>query len=214
MQPKLDQETTPNNLLEEPLKKFEARDPEFRLFKVLDLLKNTVIEFDETKSMSIFRRSVTPHKIIIGTLPYDQSIVEQWNMGTKTDTEQIMIKLSHELAHAYQDERGYEQALIDYCNGANEFDKDLFPFVELYLMLESIGVINPLVEDSIYEQPDFNTIFNMRVFEDVTELMSAYLISDEYFLYRLGLSKSTLDDEQRTFICRKVIEVFKEIEGE
>jgi hypothetical protein len=210
-------ENTPNasnqSMLTGPLKRFSENDPTLRLNRLAQSLHSTEFSLEDESSVSVVRRRDNKNKITIGTRPWSADAISRWNIGTTDKNEQILIKLSHELAHAYQNEKGYEQALIDFLNGSNNIPADKIPYIELYALLSGIGPINGLVQEPIYAHQSQSTgDLKMETLEDITELISTYIISDEYFLYRLENSVTNLSHEQKEVVARKVIEVCKELD--
>lgn len=201
------------SLLKNPLQRFAENDPTFRLNRLAASLNFTEYFVDNNTPISLLSSRGGTNKITIGTQPYPASVVERYGMGTTNKDEQILIKLSHELAHAYQREKGYEQALLDYLNRANDIPSFTVPYVELYLLLNGVGPVNGLSREAIYAaQSRVSGQLKMETLEDMTELISAYIISDEYFMYRLENSLSYLSNEVKEFISLKVIEVCKDID--
>jgi hypothetical protein len=210
-------ENSPHNqntpLLKGPLQRFVDNDPTFRLNRLAQSLNFTEYSLDDSTPNSVVRRRDGKNKITIGTQAHTSSIVERYGMGTTDKNEQILIKLSHELAHAYQNEKGYEKALLDYLNRTGDIPEFAVPYIELYMLLGGIGPVNGLAQESIYAaQSRVSGDLKMEALEDMTELISAYLISDEYFLYRLDRSVTNLTNEVREFIAQKVIEICKELD--
>jgi hypothetical protein len=125
--------------------------------------------------------------------------------------EQLLIKISHELAHTFQEEKGFENALVNFLNGTNDINEHL-PYIELYALLSGIGPINGLATEAVYATQSANTgLLKVEILEDITELIAAYIVSDEYFSYRLENSVSSLTGEQKEEIVIKVIEICKEL---
>ncbi|HEY4483763.1 MAG TPA: hypothetical protein VI752_01120 [Candidatus Paceibacterota bacterium] len=201
------------SLLEEPLRRFIENDPTLRLNRIAQVLQSTDVSYDENSWMSVTRREHDgTNKVTIGMQPLPQSSLDRWAIGTSDPSEQTMIKLSHELAHAFQREKGYESALVKFLNGYNDIPDHTVPYIELYAMLSGIGPINGLVKEPIYEEQSRNSgNLKMETLEDITELMSAYIISDEYFLYRLNNSVTNLDQDKKEMIALKTIEVCREL---
>lgn len=203
------------SLLEEPLRRFLENDPTLRVSRVAHMLESTSVDFDENTSVSITHRGDedVANKITIGTVPLSENTSSRWNMGTSDKSEQILIKLSHELAHAFQTEKGYEGALVKFLNGgSNDIPENMIPYIELYALLSQIGAINPLTKEFVYAKQSRSTgNIKIETFEDITELISAYIISDEYFLYRLENSVTNLSHEEKEEVAKKVIEICREL---
>ncbi|MFA7252849.1 MAG: hypothetical protein WC027_03245 [Candidatus Paceibacterota bacterium] len=200
------------SLLAEPLRLFSEGDPTLRLNRLIQKLHKTEVFFDENSSASVTHRENNLNTVRIGAQPYSDELVKRWNMGTVSPEEQRFVKLAHELAHAFQTEKGYEKSLVDFLNGENNIPDSMIPYIELYALLSGIGPVNPLSVESIYkEQSKRSGHLKMETLEDITELISAYIISDDYFLARLENSMMTLSDEQKELVAKKVIEVCRDL---
>lgn len=199
------------SLLEEPLRRFMEDDPTLRLIRVARILQSTVVSTNENTSVSVMRRKSSVggnNNVIIGTKPWSEEAVRRWGVGTNDKSEQIIIKLSHELAHAFQSEMGFEQSLVDFLNGHNDIPEYTIPYIELYAILSGVGTINGLTREPIYaEQSRTTGNLKMETLEEITELISSYMISDEYYLFRLENSVTSLDYDTKEMISRKVVEV-------
>lgn len=198
--------------LEVPLRQFVEGDPDMRLNRVAALLRSTSVSHDPSTWVSSTKREGGNNTISIGTQELPEQVAERWRVGTSDQNEQLLIKLSHELAHAYQEEKGFETALVGFLDGNNEIGKQHLPYIELYALLTGIGPINGLTTESVYASQSTNTgLLRVEVLEDITELIAAYIVSDEYFSYRLENSVSSLDQEQKEKIATKVIEICREL---
>lgn len=199
--------------LEIPLQQFLENDPTLRLNRVALMLNSTQVSLNESSWVSSNRREEGGENVIsIGTKELPEEVATRWGVGTGDKTEQLLVKLSHELAHSFQLERGFEGTLVRFLNGDNNISKDHLPYVELYAILSGIGPINGLTTEPIYAEQSVQTgNLKMETLEDITELISAYMISDEYFTSRLENSISSLSGEQKEQIAIKVIEVCREL---
>ena len=121
-----------------------------RVAKILDGV-NGVLEIDDSSSSSSIRRLDTGTvQITIGAVPFRTESIEEFGWGVEGAKEQMLVKLSHETAHAFQSQTGYEQALVDFLNGSNNIDEKFHPYIELYTFLNSKGVCNGLADSEIY----------------------------------------------------------------
>ena len=204
-------EKTNVSLLQDPLRRFMENDPTLRLIRVANLLRSTSLSVDKNTSVSVTRRrsdNGAKNKVTIGAQPFSEGSVARWNIGTTDPSEQLIVKLSHELAHAFQAEMGYEQALVDFLNGHNDIPEFTIPYIELYAVLSGVGTINGLTREPIYaEQSKTTGDLKMETLEEITELISSYMISDDYYLYRLENSVTSLDHDTKEKISRKIVEV-------
>ena len=200
------------SLLEGPLRQFIEGDPGLRLNRVASLLNSSTISHDPNTWVSSTRRSDGENSISIGTAALPLEVAERWGIGTSDQNEQMMVKLSHELAHAFQEEKGFEGALVSFLNGNNDINERHLPYIELYSLLSGIGPINGLTTEAVYAAQSTNTgLLKVEILEDITELIAAYIVSDEYFSYRLDNSVSSIEQEQKEQIAIKVIEVCREL---
>jgi len=210
--PLSDMEDSESTLLKEPLERFVQKDQTMRLYRALSVL-NADIDFDESTSVSVCRRRPgQKDKITIGTKLVPKEVSVKWNMGTHDEMEQVIIKLSHELAHVFQKQMGYEQALVDFLNGSNDIPEYTKKYIQLYGTILETGAINPLTLEQIYrEQNKGAGLMRHEILEDITELISAYFVSDEYFLYRLDKSVSGLTHEQKSEVAKIIVELCAEL---
>lgn len=201
------------SLLAEPLRLFAENNPALRLNRLAESLHRTEVSFNDSSSVSVtHRRHDGSSTVTIGTQPYSDELVRRWNMGTATPEEQKFVKVAHELGHAFQFEKGYEKSLVDFLNGDNNISDDMIPYIELYGILSQLGPVNALSVEPIYKAQSKNTgSLKMEILEDITELISAYIISDEYFLDRLEKSLTNLSDEKKDLISQKVIQICREL---
>ena len=78
----------------------------------------------------------------------------------------------------------------------------------MYAVLSGVGTINGLTREPIYaEQSKTTGDLKMETLEEITELISSYMISDDYYLYRLENSVTSLDHDTKEKISRKIVEV-------
>lgn len=201
------------SLLQVPLQRFLDKDPNFKVNKLAAILEHTDVDYDPDTWVSVTRRgSDDKSSIVVGLQPWPEELVERWSVGSTNTNEQILFRLAHELSHAYQKERGYEAALVKFLDGDNDIPEQHIPYVELYVLLSGIGTVNGLTTAAIYEQQSRTTgNLKMETLEDITELIAAYLISDEYFLYRLENSVTVLDVVTKEDLAKKVIEICREL---
>ncbi len=196
---------------------FIERDPSFRLTKAIETLRNTSIELNSERSTSVSSRTQdengeSVNKITIGLKPYSNTEVERWSMGTNSNEEQILVKLAHEVAHAFQKEKGYEKSLEDFFNGSNDIPESHIIYLLLYQEISSTGRISGLANEDVYRQQSISTgDIKMEIVEEITELIASYFLGDAYFQFRLDQSLTELDLEQKESIASKIISLCAEL---
>lgn len=200
-------------MLEAPLQQFLSNDPSLRLNRVAQILNSTQVAHTESTWTSSTRREQDGVNIVsIGIQTLPEEVTARWGVGTSNQNEQVLIKLSHELAHAFQVEKGFEGALVRFLDGDNNIPDNFVPYIELYAILSDLGPINGLTTESVYAQQSRGTgNLKMEILEDITELIAAYIISDGYFAQRLESSVTNLSQEQKEQIATKVIGVCMEL---
>ncbi len=202
-------EREPSTLLAHPLRQFLEGDPSFRLNRLAGMLNKTeIVQNESTWVSSTKREEDGSNTISVGTQALPEGVSDRWGYGTSEPSEQLVIKLAHELAHGYQRESGLEEALVSFLNGSTDIANEHIPFIELYAMLTGLGRINGLTTEEIYaEQSKGTGLLKMEILEDITELMAAYMISDEYFTFRLENSVSNLTHEEKEQIATKILQI-------
>ena len=202
-------EREPSSLLATPLNQFLDGDPSLRLNRLAGMLNNAqIVQNESTWISSTKRKEDGSNTVSIGTQALPEDVSDRWGYGTRDPKEQSVIKLAHELAHVYQRESGLEGALVSFLNGNTDIANEHIPFIELYAMLTGLGPINGLTTEAIYaEQSKGTGLLKMEILEDITELMGAYMISDEYFSYRLENSISNLTHEEKEQIATKILQI-------
>ncbi len=208
--------TQPHLGLGGALKKFMSGDPTLRLNKLVDSLQGAVVTTNENTWVSSTRRNEhDKNKISIGTAQLPHEVAKRWGVETDDVNEQILTKFAHELAHQFQIEKGFENALVRWLvdsEGKEVIASEHIPYIELYAFIAQNGRITGLSSEPIYAEQSKNTgELKVEILEDITELISAYLISDEYFNYMLSISRKSLTHEETEFICTKVIEICRDL---
>jgi hypothetical protein len=208
------------NLLHEAVINFGTGNPSMRLNKLVSLLGITQIEnVDETTWES---KTSGPQRVgqageaevSIGGRPVPEGVAERWGWSSNED-EQMVLKIAHEFAHKFQHDRGHEQALVRALSSGNIADADevFTPYISLYLALEGSGSVTGLGADAFYKEQSSNTgNLKVEVLEDMTELIAAYLISDEYLFHKLTTSPANINQAQAEQIAVLITEVCKELD--
>lgn len=129
-------------------------------------------------------------------LPTEENGKFVW--GTSSANDELLVKSAHELAHVYQNRRGLERALEDHLNCIpREMTSEQKAYVELYSILNALGSATGLSTLDIYAQQSMEANMNVSALEDMTELLGAYLISGEYFSWRLDHLRTQLSDMEK-----------------
>lgn len=196
-----------SEIMDKVLLSEESRNS-LRVGKVLTKVNGSLL-MDEGSTDSSTRREESGSSLItLGTLPFRRDNVDGFGWGVDSAKEQLLIKLAHESAHVFQSQAGYEQALVDFLNGSNNILEKFHPYLELYVFLNTKGICNGLADTEIYHRQSRETgLLNMTTLEDMTEFIGAYLVSDDYFNFRLDGSKVNLSEGDKKKIASLVIQI-------
>jgi hypothetical protein len=179
-----------------------------RVGKVLSRINGALVVNEASPESSAKRFEDGSSQISLGAIPFRRESVDSFGWGVDNAKEQLLIKLAHESAHVFQNQTGYEQALVNFLNGSNEINEKFHPYLELYAFLNTKGVCNGLADMNVYHRQSRDTgLLSMNTLEDMTEFIGAYLISDDYFNFRLEGSKVSLSDEDKKKIAVLVIQI-------
>lgn len=208
------QESTPRRLfselssiMDQVLLSEESRNA-LRVGKILSVVNGALVVNEASSESSTKRLEDGSSQISLGAMPFRKETIDSFGWGVDNAKEQLLIKLAHESAHVFQNQAGYEQALVNFLNGSNEIDEKFHPYLELYAFLKTKGVCNGLADMNIYHRQSRDTgLLSMNTLEDMTEFIGAYLISDDYFNFRLAGSKVSLSDEDKERIAMLVIQI-------
>ena len=199
-----------SQLMDQVLLNEESRDS-LRIGRILSTTNGTLVVNEASAGSSVKRLEDGSSIISLGELPFRRESVDSFGWGVDSANEQLLIKLSHEIAHVFQSKSGYEQALVNFLNGSNDIDEKFHPYLELYAFLNTKGVCNGLADMDVYHQQSRDTgLLSMNTLEDMTEFIGAYLISDDYFTFRLEGSKLPLSGEEKNKISTLVIQIIGE----
>lgn len=186
----------------------EQGDSSLRVSNIIDSINGSIYINDNSTISSTKRLEDGSAKISLGAVPFGKESVDSFGWGVDSAKEQLLIKLAHESAHAFQEQFGYEQALVNFLNGSNDIGENFHPYIELYVFLNSKGVCNGLADMDVYHEQSRDTgLLSMNTLEDVTEFIGAYIISDDYFNFRLNASRITLTEEDKEKIATLVIQI-------
>jgi hypothetical protein len=179
-----------------------------RVGKILSEVGGVLVVNEASAESSTKRLENGSSQISLGAMPFRRENVDSFGWGVDSAKEQLLVKLAHESAHVFQNQAGYEQALVGFLNGSNDIDEKFHPYLELYTFLNTKGVCNGLADAGVYHRQSMDTgLLSISTLEDVTELIGAYLISDDYFNFRLEGSKVPLSDEDKKKIAMLVIQI-------
>lgn len=182
-----------------------------RVGRILSAVNGSLVINEASAESSTKRLEDGSSQISLGAMPFRKENVDNFGWGVDSAKEQLLVKLSHESAHVFQNQAGYEQALVDFLNGSNDIDKKFHPYLELYAFLNTKGVCNGLANMDMYHKQSMGTgLLNMTTLEDMTEFIGAYLVSDDYFNFRLNGSNISLSDEDKKKIATLVIQIVGE----
>lgn len=179
-----------------------------RVGKILSTVNGALIVNEASAESSAKRLENGSSQISLGAVPFRRESVDSFGWGVDDAKEQLLVKLAHESAHVFQNQAGYEQALVNFLNGSNDIAEKFHSYLELYAFLNTKGVCNGLADMNVYHRQSRDTgLLNMNTLEDMTEFIGAYLISDSYFNFRLEGSKVSLSEEDKKKIAMLVIQI-------
>lgn len=182
-----------------------------RVGRILSRVQGVLSVNNESATSSTKRNEDGTAEIHIGLQPFSSERVSAFGWGVEGEKEQLLIKLAHESAHTLQNQVGYEQALVDFLNGSNEIEERFHPYIELYTLLNTLGISNGLANDDVYHSQNSSAgRLSVTTLEDMTEFIGAYLISDEYFNFRLDGANTQLSASDKTKIAHLVIQIVGE----
>jgi hypothetical protein len=200
-----------NSLLHEAVQHFGTGNPSMRLNKLATLLGITEIKSVdggtwESKTNGPGRvGELGEAEVSIGGKPVPEDVAQRWHWSNNVD-EQMVLKIAHEFAHKF---------LIRALSSGSIADADerFLPYVSLYLALEGGGLVTGLGSDAFYKEQSKNTgNLKVEVLEDMTELIAAYLISDEYLFHKLSTSVTDITQAQAEQIAILITEICKELD--
>ena len=194
---------------------FAHADPELRLNQLSSQVVGDIkVDLDKTTWVSKTSRRDGEQKVTIGgqKLPDEIAKIFAWGVDTKED--EIVLKTAHEISHVFQNKKGLEQQLLLFLSGSNEINENAQEYIELYSALSGLGPVTGLPTMEIYHQQTESEkarvtqglALDTRILEDITELIAAYSLGDEYFNFRLA--GSDVSDEDKSTVARCVVAVY------
>lgn len=147
----------------------------------------------------------------LGAVPIET--VKRWGWGVVEAADQVHIKASHEYAHFIQDFFDKDLALF-LDNKINEVEEHSHSYLELYALLTEAGRISGLPEESIYKQQtetlrQQGSLLDMQTYEDMAEMIGAWMLGEAYYSFRLDNSKTKLTPEQQSHLTGLIEKVFE-----
>lgn len=152
-----------------------------------------------------------PTEVVIGTQKVPKEIAKIFGWGVESADHEFAVKASHEIAHVYQMSVGFQHDLIrSKTEGATfkpshkELSNATYSYIYLYEMLGTIksGTGKPVTglaslplyhaqttekEQNVVEWGHSKeTALDQQIMEDITELMGAYALGEDYFNFRLN----------------------------
>jgi hypothetical protein len=194
-------------IMDQVLLNEESRNS-LRVGRIISRVNGALIINEAIPESSAKRLEDGTSQISLGAMPFRRENVDSFGWGVDSAKEQLLVKLAHESAHVFQNQAGYEQALVNFLNGSNDIDEKFHPYIELYSFLNTKGVCNGLADMNVYHRQSRDTgLLSMNTLEDVTEFIGAYLVGDDYFRFRLDGSKVSLSEEDKKKIAMLVIQI-------
>ncbi len=139
--------------------------------------------------------------------------VNRWGWGVVEAADQVHVKVSHEYAHFIQD--FFDRDLAHFLdNKLNEIREYSHSYLELYAFLAQTGRMSGLSDELIYrEQTEAmkrqGSLLDMQTYEDMAELIGAWMLGEVYYNFRLDHSKTSLTSEQRSRLAELIERVFE-----
>ena len=188
--------------------KFLANDASLRFVRM-----NTPVEGEQPAPLHINEngwKSVTSTRtgapvVVLGRqqLPEEKDRLFQW--GADTESAQLLVKAAHESAHVYQIQKGLDKALEDHLNNVpRELTREQVAYIDLYHFFNERGSVTGLSSESIYALQSREANMNVHALEDITELLGAFTLGDEYFLWRLN-RLGMFSDEEKEEIMKRIV---------
>ena len=203
-------------------RRYVQADPSMRLLQTLVTLTDTTFTNDDTTWVSSTKPS--DQKIIIGTKKLPENIARIYNWGVNTQEAENIIKVAHESSHALQAKKHLTDDWVRHKNGEKVLGGEVsYAFIYLYDMLSVNKKTKGAYATGLPSLPfyhnetekiqanlenngqDPETAIEVPVLEDITELIAAYLISDEYFAFRL--EASGLDEAYKETATKLIIQI-------
>ena len=148
-------------------------------------------------------------EVHIGAEPMPSDTARLYNWGTNTIDSEIIVRQAHEIAHVLQVHKGLERALEDHLNGVGNTTSEQTAYVSLYDALNAYGQsVTGLSTEKIYTKQSIEANMSVVALEDMTELLGAYLLGDEYFYWRLNRIRGDFSDMEKLGILSLVSSIY------
>ena len=125
------------------------------------------------------------HDILIGEKMVPADIQRRLKWGARTIEGQFLVKVSHEYAHIIQPM--FDRELVPWLDKtSNEIPDWCEPYARLYAGLTETGPLTGLANEPYYHgRGRYTENLRSPTYEDMAELIGAYMISEEYLAFRL-----------------------------
>ncbi len=203
-------------------RRYEQADPTMRLLQALVTLDEITFTNDDSTWKS--STNVRELRVTIGTQKLPKDIASLFKWGTTTQEAENIVKLAHETSHVLQARKQFTNDWVRHTKkekvaGGNAS----YAFIYLYDLLSEnrrtkgkpvTGLPTLPVYHAQTEQirtrlehanEDPTTGIDVQILEDITELIAAYLLSDEYFAFRL--QSSGVDEAYKETITKCIIQL-------
>ncbi|MBY0310107.1 hypothetical protein K2Q16_03110 [Patescibacteria group bacterium] len=215
----MERPTQRTNPLTGPAHEFGTNNPSFRLNKVAAAIlgdgDRIKLKPDDTTWVGKYSRTpTTQHErtITYGTGGVPETVAQRWGIAEASPKEQLVFKFAHELAHAFLEQSGYERTLLQWLDG-HLVPQNQIPIIHLYLALEKVGRVSGLSTMDVYrrqsEQVESGRL-NVAILEDITELVAAYFLGDEYYMQKIDQSVTNLTQVAKDVITANIILLCKD----
>lgn len=179
---------------------------------VQEVLGNIAVVEDKSSWVSSARRGDAA-VLNIGLEAVPAEIVKRWGWGVTEAADQVHVKASHEYAHFIQD--FFDKDLACFLdNKINEVQEHSHSYLELYAFLAQTGRISGLPDETMYRQQtetlkQRGSLLDMQTYEDMAEVIGAWMLGEVYYNFRLDNSKTPLTPEQRSQLTEMIEKVFE-----
>jgi len=175
--------------------------------KIQELTRDFVrVESNPNTWISSTRSEGPITHVSIGEKMLPEDIARQFRWGAETAEQQYVVKVAHEYAHVIQEM--FDQQLLRWLDGAENVPEDAISYVQLYAALAGIGGLHGLSQMGVYHEQNRSTgNLDVSVYEDMAETIGSYLLSSEYFLYRLQNAHGKVTQQQAKELVDHVVAV-------
>lgn len=174
----------------------------------------------------------TVTEVVIGTQKLPREIEKAFGWGVEDKDHEYVVKAAHEISHVYQKLVGFEVDLIrSKKDGANfkptrELGEASYAYIYLYDMLSEVKkttgkAVSGLASLSLYHEQTERKVKNVvewghtpesaldqATLEDITELMGAYSLGEDYFDFRLN--NMNIDESKKSTVKDMIAKMLPE----